>query len=158
MRVLFLLIVTTLLPFNPFAKNEMVNRYEPEKEKITTLIKCEIEYAYYNKTDATKTLKRNDAFLVIYNVADDGIFYLANVWPQSKSQSFGVITTTSPNAFATILKKRGSANETFKWQYQNTYDEETGVANVTITKKGRNIIFKIETEDNDLFKLEGTIK
>jgi len=49
-------------------------------------------------------------------------------------------------------------NETFKWQYQNTYDEVTGVANVTITKKGRNIIFKIETEEDDLFKIEGTIK
>ena len=79
MREIFILIVATLLPFNPFTKNEMVNRYDPEHGKITTLIKCEIEYASFNEEDATKTLKRNDAFLVIYTVADDGIFYLANI-------------------------------------------------------------------------------
>ena len=79
MRELFLLIALTLLPFNPFAKNEMVNRYDSEKEKTTALLKCEIEYASFNEEDATKTLKRNDAFLVIYTVADDGIFYLANI-------------------------------------------------------------------------------
>lgn len=83
-----------------------------------------------NGKDITSTLISVGAFTVFYRSDKSRKRYMANVWPNTSSQSFGIVKS---------VKKIKSSNpkeeiKHFKWKYYNTYDEKKGKATVEVTK------------------------
>lgn len=95
-----------------------------------------VKESYANAKDISKYSVENEQHLFFYN--DGKELYFTNEVTKSKSRSYGKVTDDnlkkdSDNGMDSCILK-------FKWNYQNTYDDETGVADVYIkmlnTSKG----------------------
>ena len=134
-------------------------------QRQETLAKFIITDATTNGVDETPTLLANKAYTVFYTSDKDGLIYMANVWPKSKSQSYGPM-------YSVESQKKSETYETyeadifyFNWRYINTYDSKKGTAKVQVIKiyKPQGVAFtvKIIPENLDIIVykgyMEGTI-
>lgn len=131
----------------------------------TTVAKFIITDASKNGIDMTPIALVNEAYIVFYTSDNDGLIYMANVWPNSDSQSFGPM-------YAFESEKLSETYETyevdifyFNWRYANTYDNKKGTAKVEVVKiykpQGVAFIITIIPENLDIIVykgyMEGTI-
>lgn len=130
-----------------------------------TLAKFIITDATSNGNDITPTLLANEAYTVFYTVDNDGLIYMANVWPKSDSQSFGAMYSVEGETKKETYDTYQADIFYFNWRYINTYDNRKGTAKVKVTKiykpQGIAFVVKIITENLDItiYKgyMEGTI-
>ena len=100
-----------------------------------------------NQYDTTETILNAGAYIVFYANSDKDItdLFMANVWPNSRSQSYGktynhkVFDKKDPVSGAVVV------NTLFKWDYSNTYNSEKGSATVIVeqNKSPNDGLFKI---------------
>ncbi|MCE7925319.1 MAG: hypothetical protein DYG98_19875 [Haliscomenobacteraceae bacterium CHB4] len=136
-----------------------------QNEQQEIIAKFIITDASKNGIDVTQTLLKAGAYTVFYTSGNDGLIYMANVWPNSNSQSYGPM-------YSTESTKRKETYETyeadifyFNWRYINTYDEKKGTAKVQLVKiykpQGIAFVLKIIPENLDIIiykgYMEGTI-
>ncbi|RTL14093.1 MAG: hypothetical protein EKK56_02250 [Flavobacteriaceae bacterium] len=134
-------------------------------QRQETLAKFIITDATMNGVDVTPTLLSNKAYTVFYTSDNDGLIYMANVWPKSNSQSYGPM-------YSIENQKKRETYETyeadifyFNWRYINTYDNKKGTAKVQVIKiyKPQGVAFTVkiipENLDITIYKgyMEGTI-
>lgn len=134
-------------------------------QRQETLAKFIITDATMNGVDVTPTLLSNKAYTVFYTSDNDGLIYMANVWPKSNSQSYGPM-------YSIENQKKRETYETyeadifyFNWRYINTYDNKKGTAKVQVIKiyKPQGVAFTVkiipENLDITVYKgyMEGTI-
>lgn len=134
-------------------------------QRQETLAKFIITDATMNGVDATPTILSNKAYTVFYKSDNDGLIYMANVWPKSNSQSYGPM-------YSIENQKKRETYETyeadvfyFNWRYINTYDNKKGTAKVQVIKiyKPQGVAFTVkiipENLDITVYKgyMEGTI-
>ncbi len=134
-------------------------------QRQETLAKFIIIDASINGIDVTSTLLANEAYIVFYTSDNDGLIYMANVFPKSNSQSYG-------SMYSVETQKKRETYETyatdifyFNWRYINTYDNTKGIAKVQMIKvyKPQGVVFVIkfifENQDIIIYKgyMEGTI-
>jgi hypothetical protein len=134
-------------------------------QRQETLAKFIITDATTNGVDVTPTLLANKAYTVFFTSDNDGLIYMANVWPKSNSQSYGPM-------YSVETQKKRETYETyeadifyFNWRYINTYDNKKGTAKVQVIKiyKPQGVAFtvKIIPENLDIIVykgyMEGTI-
>jgi len=90
-----------------------------------------IEGASKNDHDVSQAYTNANAQIAIYS--KNGNLNMAICVTKTNSQSYGVITDLRTTAIpATSTSYRG-IQRTFSWHYRNTYDEDTGKADVTLT-------------------------
>ena len=126
--------IVLLVSFNTFSQTpHSINSalFENNKESFG---KFYITNSLENQHDTTEIVLEAGAFIVFYtNVDKDnkGLF-MANVWPNNDSQSFGktynhkVFDKKDPLTGAVVT------NTLFKWDYSNTYNSEKGSATVIL--------------------------
>lgn len=134
-------------------------------QRQETLAKFIITDATTNGVDITPVLLANNAYIVFYTSDDDGLIYMANVFPKSNSQSYGPM-------YLVEIQNKKETYETyavdifyFNWRYINTYDNKKGTAKVQMIKvyKPQGVAFtvKIIPENLDIIVykgyMEGTI-
>ncbi len=137
-----------------------------QTEKQDIIVKYIITEGTKNNQDISTILTKAGAYTVFYTLGGDKTLYLANVWPNSNSQSYGPIH----NVTSEKIEESDEYYETdifyFDWQYANNYDGGSGLAKVeaaTIHKpEGIFFVIEIITEslDKTIYKgyMEGTLK
>lgn len=137
-----------------------------QSKKQDIIVKYIITEGTKNNQDISNTLTKEGAYTIFYTLGDDKTLYLANIWPNSKSQSYGPLS----NITSEKIEESDEYYETdifyFDWQYSNTYDDESGNAKVEAATihKPEGLFFEIEiiTEnlDKTIYKgyMEGTLK
>lgn len=135
-----------------------------QTEQKETLAKYIITEGEENNKDITSILTKAGAYTVFYTLEDESL-HLANVWPNSNTQSYGPISNISSEK----IEESDEYYETdifyFDWQYTNTYDDESGNAKVKAATihKPEGIFFAIEIFTDNLDKfiykgyMEGTL-
>lgn len=136
-----------------------------QTEQKEILAKYLITEGEKNNKDITSILTKAGAYTVFYTVGDDKSLHLANIWLNSKTQSYGLMS----NIRSEKIEESDEYYQTdifyFDWQYTNTYDDESGNAKVeafTIHKpEGTFFIIEILTDnlDKTIYKghMEGTL-
>lgn len=130
-----------------------------------TLAKFIITDASLNGIDETPVLLEAGAYTVFYTSNNDGVLYMANVWPNNNSQSFGPMYSTKTATYNETFESYKADIFNFKWRYENDYDTKKGTADVQFTKiykpQGIAFILKIIPENLDIIiykgYMEGTI-
>lgn len=110
-------------------------------------------------TDNGRTrIMKDEAFFVFYQNGD-GKIYLANVWPDAGSQSYGPIYRISEEEAEETMDTYKTFTSYFNWSYANSYDDNRGTAKIALTKvyKPQGIIFSLAmiTEDLDVSVYKG---
>lgn len=92
-----------------------------------------IQKAYLDSVDITDEYVTNGAFVKFYPVGMSvDSFFMANIRPKSHSQSYGMISDISHDADQYEGKKIDVIE--FTWNYRNTYDMNSGYANIRLFK------------------------
>lgn len=136
-----------------------------QKANTKTVAKFIITDATENGVDITPHLLREEAFLAFYTKSGDELLYMANVWPKSKSQSYGPVYSIKSETLEETSESYEADIFRFNWRYQNTYNTKKGTAKVEVTKiyKPQGIFFtiKLVPENLDLLiykgYMEGTV-
>lgn len=127
-------------------------------EQRETLAKYIITEGKKNNMDITSILTIAGAYTVFYTFGDKSL-HLANVWPNSNSQSYGPMSNISSDKIEESDEYYQTDIFYFDWQYTNTYDDESGTAKVeasTIHKpEGTYFILEILTDNLDKFIYKG---
>jgi hypothetical protein len=130
-----------------------------QTEKQKTIAKFTITDAKENGIDVTPTILKAGAYTVFYTSGDDGLIYMANVWPNNNSQSFGPMYGFESEKLEETYENYEADFFYFNWRYINTYDERTGTAKVQVIKiyKPQGVAFtvKIIPEDLDVIIYKG---
>ena len=138
-----------LVSFNSFGQSTATvnsNVFDNNKESFGKLY---ITNSLENQYDTTKTTLEAGAYMVFYANAiadkDNTGLFMANVWPNNDSQSYG--KTYNHKVFETpsSLSEAVVTNTLFKWDYANTYNSEKGSATVILEQKN--------SPDNGSFKM-----
>lgn len=147
-KTLFLAFVT-ILPFSAFS----------QAEKQTTIAKFIISDAKENGVDVTPILLKAGAYTVFYTSGNDGLIYMANVWPNNNSQSYGPMYGVQSEKLESTYENYEANFFYFNWKYINDYDGKTGTAKVQVIKiyKPQGVAFtvKIIPEDLDIIVYKG---
>lgn len=117
-----LIVVVSLLAFM-FSANAQQEDYA----------KFTITKAIIDGYDHSETYQDNGSYLVFYR-SESGDFCMANVWPKSDSQSYGVITDWKEYRYIETETEYASDVFKFNWHYANSYDNKTGVAACRLIK------------------------
>jgi hypothetical protein len=134
-------------------------------QRQETLAKFIITDATKNGVDQTPTLLANKAYTVFYKSDNDGLIYMANVWPKSNSQSYGPMYSVENQRKRETYETYEADIFYFNWRYINTYDSKKGTAKVQVIKiyKPQGVAFTVkvipENLDIIVYKgyMEGTI-
>jgi hypothetical protein len=130
-----------------------------QTESQKTLAKFIITDAKSNGQDITPILLEAEAYTVFYTSGDDGLVYMANVWPKNNSQSFGPMYGVQAENIEETYENYEADFFYFNWQYKNTYDGKTGTAKVQVVKvykpQGVTFTLKIIPEDLDVIVYKG---
>lgn len=134
-------------------------------QRQETLAKFIITDATTNGVDITPTLLANKAYTVFYTSDDDGLIYMANVCPESNSQSYGPMYSVETQKKRETYETYAADIFYFNWRYINTYDNKKGTAKVQMIKiyKPQGVAFTVkiipENLDVIVYKgyMEGTI-
>ncbi len=136
-----------------------------QDDEQTTLAKFNILDASHNGVDVTPDILEAGAYTVFYTIAEDGLMYMANVWPNNESQSFGPMYGVQTEKVEETYENYAADYFYFNWRYNNTYNDESGTAAVEVIKiyKPQGVAFtiKIVSEELDviIYKgyMEGTV-
>lgn len=136
-----------------------------QSETQSTVAKFIVLDAKKNGNDVSSRLINEGAYTVFYTSGNDGLIYMANVWPKSQTQSFGPMYGVETEKVKETFENYEADFFYFNWSYTNTYDNQSGTAKVQVIKiyKPQGIAFtiKIITEDLDVIQykgyMEGTI-
>lgn len=100
----------------------------------TIIAKFIVQDARMNDVDIAKQWIKEGAYLAIYTDEESDDLHFANVNPKQDTQSYG-------NIFELKTKKIEATNDnyeteifTFKWSYENSYDDKVGTATVRLVK------------------------
>ncbi|MCL9980936.1 MAG: hypothetical protein NBV77_05770 [Bacteroidia bacterium] len=118
-----------------------------------------------NGIDITPTLIENNAYTAFYKSDRKGSIYMANIWPKSRSQSYGPMYSIKSHTNRETYETYEADVFYFNWRYINTYDGKKGTAKVQVIKiyKPQGVVFvlKMITENLDLIiykgYMEGTV-
>jgi hypothetical protein len=142
MKKIFIILLTAIIPLTSDCQSDT------NKEEIIATFT--ITDGTSDGIDMTPTLLKAGAYTVFYTNLDDNLIYMANVWPNSKSQSYGPM-------YGAESKKGTYENYeaeffNFNWKYTNTYDDETGTAKVEVIKiyKPQGVAFNLKIITPDL--------
>ena len=135
------------------------------KGQQTIIAKFIISDVTFNGVDYTPTYLDQGGYLTFYTSDNDGLIYMANVWPKNGSQSYGPMYSNKTTSYNETYETYKADIFNFKWHYINTYNTKKGTADVQLTKiykpQGVAFILKmiIENLDIDIYKgyMEGTI-
>jgi len=123
-----------------------------QAEEQTQLAKFTITDAKNDGVDITPTIMEAGAYTVFYTIANDDYIYMANVWPNMDSQSFGPMYAVEFEELEESKDNFEADFFTFNWSYTNSYDGITGTATVHVTKvyKPQGVAFTIKIIPEDL--------
>jgi len=130
-----------------------------------TLAKFIITDASKNGIDQTPYLLKAGAYTVFYKSYNDGLLYMANVWPNDNSQSYGPMYSTETTSYNETYESYKADIFYYNWRYINDYDSKKGTAKVQFIKvykpQGVTFVLKIIPENLDLIiykgYMEGTV-
>ena len=107
--------------------------------------KFTITKAIVDGYDRSTVYKADGAYLVFYN-SDSNEFCMANVFPKSKSQSYGVITDWKEYNYKETSNEYATDVFKFNWHFENSYDDKKGVATCRLIKiyKPSGVIYEYE--------------
>lgn len=146
-RNLYSLILMILSTFGLFAQNQ------------ETVAKFIITDASKNGVDQTPYLLKAGAYTVFYTSNEDGLLYMANVWPNNNSQSFGPMYSTESASYNETYETYKADFFYYNWRYINNYDSKKGTAMVQFIKiykpQGVAFILKIIPENLDIIIYKG---
>lgn len=149
MKKSLILMLVTVMPLLAFSQTE----------DQTTIAKFTITDAKNNGVDVTPTLLKAGAYTVFYTSGNDGLIYMANVWPNNNSQSFGPMYGVQSDKIEETHENYEADFFYFNWGYTNSYDDKTGTAKVQVIKiyKPQGVAFtvKIIPEDLDVIVYKG---
>jgi len=134
----------------------------PEQE---ILAKFTITKALKNGVDITRTIEKAAAYTVFYSNPNNDLIYMANVWPNSNSQSYGPMYSVENKSFKETYETNKADFFAFNWKYKNDYDNKSGIADVEVIKiykpEGISFTVKIIPENLDIIIysgfMEGTV-
>lgn len=90
-----------------------------------------INYALIDGVDLTKEYMLMDAFITFFYLEDDErILFMANICPNAESMSYGAMLLQDFRKFDKVEEFCAMDFYQFDWYYLNTYDEDSGVAEV----------------------------
>lgn len=117
-----------------------------QTENQTTIAKFTITDAKNNGEDMTPIILEADAYTVFYTSGDDGQIYMANVWPNSNSQSYGRVFGIKTTKVEETYDHYETDLLHFNWSYINDYNDKTGTAmvEVELTYKPQGVAFKVK--------------
>jgi hypothetical protein len=107
--------------------------------------KFTINEAIIDGVDLSTRYRKEGAYLVFYN-SKGNEFCMANVWPKTDSQSYGVITDWKEYNYKETADKYAMDVFTFNWHYRNSYDNKKGVASCRLIKiyKPSGVVYEYE--------------
>ena len=107
--------------------------------------KFTITKAVVDGYDHSATYKSNGAYLVFYK-SENNEFCLANVWPKSDTQSYGIITDWKEYNYKETSTEYATDVFKFNWHFENSYDDKKGVAACRLIKiyKPSGVIYEYE--------------
>ena len=115
--------------------------------------------AKLNDIDVSEQYLKGKAYLAFYKTTGSDDVYLANIWPESETQSFGRICDFVGKQEEETDKQYQYERYSFRWSYINDYDDKKGTAKVVIEKvfKPAGIAFscRIIPENLDVIELNG---
>jgi hypothetical protein len=124
-----------------------------------TLAKFIITSASDNGEDITPMILQQEAFCVFYTFEGDSLLYLSNNWLKNETQSYGPLFPAVDCILEEAEKKRGAEVSNYLWYFMNTYDDQSGTAQVQLTKikkvLGVSFVLKIITPNNDILEYYG---
>ena len=131
----------------------------------TILAKFTITDAKENGVDITPILLEAGAYTVFYTGTDEDVIYMANVWPNNDSQSYGPMYGVETEKIEESYDNYEADYFAFNWAYSNDYDGETGTARVEVIKvykpQGVAFVLSMVAENLDVYVykgfMEGTI-
>lgn len=130
--------------------------FAQDQETIATFV---ITDATSNGIDETPILLEAGAYTVFYTSNNDGLLYMANVWPNNNSQSFGPMYSTKTASYNETYETYKADIFFFNWRYENDYDLKKGTAKVEFTKiykpQGVAFVLKIIPENLDVIVYKG---
>jgi alpha-L-fucosidase len=130
-----------------------------QTENQKTIAKFIITDAKNNGVDMTPIALKGGAYTVFYTSGDDGLIYMANVWPNNNSQSFGPMYGVQSDKIEETYENYRADYFYFNWRYINSYNDKTGTAKVQVIKiyKPQGVAFsvKIIPENLDVIVYKG---
>lgn len=96
-----------------------------QSENQITIAKFIISDAKVNNVDISPTVIKNDAYIVFYTNGNERIINMANVWPNSNSQSYGPMYGFEAEKLEETYENYAADFFYFNWQYNNTYDSKS---------------------------------
>lgn len=131
-----------------------VNAYSQEQKEIARFY---VTKAVYNGTDMTKGAISSGLFTVFYSVGKE--LYMANYSEAEDTQSWGPIWGLEVKESPETSTQYETAAFYFYWNYQNSYDSETGTCKVQFVKtyKPQGVVstLKLVTETLDVIEYTG---
>jgi len=142
MKKIFIILLAAIIPLKSYCQSST-----DKQQRIATFT---ITDGTTDGEDSTPTLLKAGAYTVFYTLIDDNLIYMANVWPNSKSQSYGPMYGTESKKGT--YKNYEAEFFNFNWRYTNSYDDETGTAKVEVTKiyKPQGVAFNLKIITPDL--------
>jgi len=115
-------------------------------QRQKTLAKFIITDATINGEDVTPILLANNAYIVFYTSDDDGLIYMANVFPESNAQIYGAIYSAESQTQRETYETYAADIFYFNWRYINIYDNKKGTVKVEMIKiyKPQGVVFAIK--------------
>lgn len=146
MRKLFTLLFVACL-YTGTATAQKLEHLKDE-DFVMSIIQVEIDGEDYSESYC-----RAEAFLVFYS--RDSVAYFANVWPKAGTQSYG-------GAILLDLHETDDEMTTvIQWKYANTYDDETGTAQIVLRLINRPVSVAFElfiiTEKAEMLMFKGYV-
>lgn len=130
-----------------------------DKQKIIS--KFVITNGTKNGNDITELLLEQQAYFVFYREYDNSLC-LANVWVKNNSKSYGKVFDNKDEKSGVMSKEFESNIFSFKWNYENTYNNKQGIANVELVMIhkpiGKVFIMTIISENSDVLKYNGYVE
>jgi len=107
--------------------------------------KFTITKAIIDGYDQSARYKVDGAYLVFYK-SDSNEFCMANVFPKSDSQSYGVITDWKEYNYKETSTEYATDVFKFNWHFENSYDDKKGVAACRLIKiyKPSGVVYEYE--------------
>ncbi|WP_035645953.1 hypothetical protein [Flavobacterium sp. ASV13] len=130
-----------------------------DKQKIIS--KFVITNGTKNGNDITGLLLEQQAYLVFYAEDDNGLC-LANVWVKNNSKSYGKVLDKMYHKSEVMSMEFESNILSFKWNYENTYNNKQGTANVELVMInkpiGKVFMMTIISENSDVLRYNGYVE
>lgn len=119
-----------------------------EDDFVLSIIQAEIDGEDYSELYC-----QMDAFLAFYN--RDGVAYFASCWQKAGTQSYGRVTLLEQD------ETEDEMTSVILWKYANTYDDETGTAQILLrlTRRPVSVAFELSilTESAKMLMFKGYV-